>query len=44
MYAAGGAAVATAVVMWLVGAPTDEVVVRPTMGIHEVGLSVSGSF
>jgi hypothetical protein len=44
LYAAGGAAVATAVVMWLVGAPTDEVVVRPTMSDHQVGVSVSGSF
>ena len=43
-YAAGGAAIVTAVVMWLAGAPTDEVVVRPTMSDHQVGLSLAGSF
>jgi hypothetical protein len=44
LYAAGGAAVATAVVMWFVGGPTDETVVVPTASDHQVGLSWSGSF
>ncbi|MDB4957435.1 MAG: hypothetical protein JWO36_5004 [Myxococcales bacterium] len=44
LYAAGGAAVAAAVVMWLVGAPSDEIVVRPTMSDHQVGLSLAGGF
>lgn len=44
LYIAGGAAVATAVVVWLVGGPTDETVVVPTAADHQVGLSLSGSF
>jgi hypothetical protein len=42
LYIAGGAAVATAVVMWLVGGPGDETVVVPTAGDHQVGLSLIG--
>jgi hypothetical protein len=44
LYAAGGAALATAVVIWFVGGPTDETVVVPTASDHQVGLSLSGSF
>ena len=44
LYAAGGAALATAVVMWFVGGPTDETVVVPTATDRQVGLSLSGSF
>lgn len=43
LYIAGGATVATAMVLWFVGAP-DEMVVVPTAGDHQVGLSMTGSF
>jgi len=43
LYIAGGAAVATAVVMWLVGAP-DEMVVVPSAGDHQVAVSMTGRF
>jgi len=43
-YITGGLAVASAVAIWLVGGPSDETVVVPTAGDHQVGLSLSGSF
>jgi hypothetical protein len=43
LYIAGGATVATAMVLWFVGAP-DEMVVVPTAGDRQVGLSMTGSF
>lgn len=43
LYIAGGASVAAAVVMWLVGAP-DETVLVPTAGDHQAGISLAGSF
>jgi hypothetical protein len=44
LYAAGGAGVATALVLWLAGAPSDETRVRPMFGDHEAGMSLTGSF
>jgi len=44
LYAAGGAGVATALVLWLVGAPSDETSVRPMFGDHQAGMSLTGSF
>jgi hypothetical protein len=45
MYAGGGVALAAAVVMWWLGAPDEGgVVVRPSGGQGEVGVSVQGSF
>jgi hypothetical protein len=43
-YIAGGAAVAAAAVIWIVGKPGDETIVTPTVGDREVGLSVAGRF
>jgi len=43
LYIAGGAAVATAVVMWLVGGP-DEIMVVPSAGDHQASVSMTGSF
>jgi hypothetical protein len=43
LYIAGGASVATAVVLWLVGAPGETVIV-PTAGDHQAGLTMAGSF
>jgi hypothetical protein len=43
LYIAGGATVATAMVLWLVGAPGETVVV-PTAGDRQVGISMTGSF
>jgi len=43
LYIGGGATVATAVLMWLVGAP-NETVVSPTAGDHRVGIAMTGRF
>src|SRR6185436_13779805 len=43
LYIAGGATLATAVVLWLVGAP-DETVLTPTAGDHQLGVTLTGSF
>jgi len=43
LYIAGGAALATSVVLWLVGAP-GETVVMPTAGDRQVGASLTGRF
>jgi len=43
LYIAGGASVAAAVVMWLVGAPGETVIV-PTAGDHQAGASFAGRF
>jgi hypothetical protein len=43
LYIAGGAAAATAVVLWLIGGPS-ETVVAPSIGDHRVALSMTGSF
>jgi hypothetical protein len=43
LYIAGGATLATALVLWLVGAP-DETVVAPTAGAHQLGVTMTGSF
>lgn len=43
LYIAGGAAVATAAVMWLVGAP-DEILVVPSVGDHQAAVSMTGRF
>jgi hypothetical protein len=43
LYIAGGATLATAVLMWFVGAP-GETVVRPMAGPHQVGISMRGKF
>lgn len=43
LYIAGGATVATAIVLWFVGAP-DETIVAPIAGDHHVGVAMSGSF
>ncbi|HET9624351.1 MAG TPA: hypothetical protein VFP84_23425 [Kofleriaceae bacterium] len=43
LFAAGGAVVATAVVLWLVGAP-GETVIAPSGGEHQLGVSLAGSF
>ena len=45
LFAAGGAAVGAAIVMWIVGAPDDRVVsVRPVAGDGELGVSLGGRF
>ncbi len=43
-FAAGGAALVTSTVMWLVGKPADEFVVAPTMTGGSAGVSLSGRF
>jgi hypothetical protein len=43
LYVAGGAVVATAIVMWLVGAP-GETIVAPTGGDHQLGVAMAGQF
>jgi hypothetical protein len=43
LYIAGGAMVATAMVLWFVGAP-DETLVVPAVGDGQVGVSLTGSF
>lgn len=43
LYIAGGASFATAMVLWLFGAPS-ETVVAPTAGDHYLGLAMKGSF
>jgi hypothetical protein len=47
-FAAGGAFVATAVVMWIVGAPSEpraeRVTVTPTVGSEQLGFAVGGRF
>jgi hypothetical protein len=43
LYIAGGATLATAVVLWLAGAP-EEIVVVPAAGDRQVGLSMTGRF
>ncbi|HEX4422994.1 MAG TPA: hypothetical protein VH165_33990 [Kofleriaceae bacterium] len=47
LYVAGGAVVATAIVMWLVGAPGETSVVptvAPTGGDHQLGVALAGQF
>jgi hypothetical protein len=43
LYIAGGATLATAVVLWLAGAP-EEIVVVPAAGDRQVGVSMTGRF
>jgi len=43
LYIAGGAVLATAVVMWFVGAP-GETVIAPTAGHGQYGVALAGSF
>src|SRR5262249_4160140 len=43
LYSAGGATVATALVLWLVGAP-GETVLTPTAGDRSLGVTMTGSF
>lgn len=43
-YVAGGIAVASAVVLFIVGGPEHRTVVTPTAGSDRVGVSVAGSF
>jgi hypothetical protein len=43
LYIAGGATLATAVVLWLAGAP-EEIVVVPAAGDRHVGVSMTGRF
>ncbi|MGH9888845.1 MAG: hypothetical protein ACREBE_25155, partial [bacterium] len=43
LYIAGGATLATAVVLWVVGAP-EEIVVVPAASDHQVGVSMTGRF
>jgi hypothetical protein len=43
LYIAGGATLATAMVLWLVGAP-DETIVAPIAGDHHLGVAMTGSF
>ncbi len=43
-FAAGGAALVTSTVMWLVGKPDDEFTVAPTMTSGSTGVSLSGRF
>lgn len=43
-YVAGGIAVASAVVLFIVGGPEHRTVVTPTAGSDQVGVSVEGSF
>ena len=43
LYVAGGATLATALVLWLVGAP-DETVLTPMAGDHQLGVTLTGSF
>lgn len=42
-YIAGGASLATAVVLWFVGAP-GETVIRPSIGSQQYGVTLAGSF
>ncbi len=44
LYIAGGGALASAVVLWLIGAPQETVVVTPIAGAHHAGLSLKGRF
>jgi serine/threonine-protein kinase len=44
LYVAGGAAVATATVLWFVGKPSGERVVKPTFSHGRVGVAYAGSF
>jgi hypothetical protein len=43
LYAAGGAALATAIVLWFVGAPGEAMVV-PAAGDHRLGVAMAGTF
>lgn len=43
LYVAGGAVAATAVVLWLIGAPS-ETIVTPAAGDHQLGVAVAGQF
>jgi len=43
LYIAGGATLATAVVLWVVGAP-EEIVVVPAVGDRQAGVSMTGRF
>jgi serine/threonine-protein kinase len=43
LYIAGGATLATAMVLWLTGAPAETTVV-PTAGAHQLGVAMTGSF
>ncbi|MGE3543977.1 MAG: hypothetical protein AB7L28_08595 [Kofleriaceae bacterium] len=44
LLAAGGGALVTGIVLWLVGAPGDDVVVAPVADSHNIGVSYAGSF
>ncbi len=44
LYIAGGAVAASALVLWLAGAPSDQTVVTPAVGGGQLGVAVSGSF
>lgn len=44
LFAAGGAAVAVATVMWFVGKPDETTVITPTLGDTHVGASLTGRF
>jgi hypothetical protein len=43
-FLAGGAAVATATVLWLVGRPDQETVITPAVSDHQVGAALVGRF
>lgn len=44
LFIAGGAAIATGVVLWLAGGPSERAVVAPVVSDDRVGLAVGGSF
>lgn len=44
LFAAGGAAVAAATVMWLVGSPDEKIVIVPAVGDSHAGASLAGRF
>jgi len=44
LYGVAGASAALSVVLWLVGAPGDEMVVTPAIGDHQTGVSFAGRF
>ena len=43
LYLAGGATLATAMVLWVAGAP-DETIMVPTAGNHQLGVAMTGRF
>jgi hypothetical protein len=44
LFAVGGGAIATGVVMWLSGKPDDEIVVAPAFGERHAGVALRGRF